>query len=283
MPAAIDVLAQQSAEMASPMEAPTIGELLQYWRKAKNLSQLALATEADVSSRHISFLETGRAKPSRDMVVLLATVLGVPLRERNQLLLAAGFAPLYREAPLDAPELGAIRAALDAILRQQEPFPAVVMNRYWDILDMNQAGRRFFGMLLGDREGRRPANVLRLMFDPKELRPHVTNWNSVAEKLLQRLRREATGGVKDSLTAALLAEILSYPDVPAQLQRPNLALPLVPVASICFRYQGIDYDFFSTVTTLGTPQDVALEELRIECFFPANSATERQARTLLGV
>jgi transcriptional regulator with XRE-family HTH domain len=238
--------------------------------------------EADVSPRHVSFLETGRAKPSRDMVVQLATVLRVPLRERNQLLLAAGFAPLYREAPLDAPELGPVRAALDAILRQHEPFPAVVMNRHWDILDMNQAGRRFFGMLLGPREGRPAPNVLRLIFDPKELRPHVMNWDEVAEKLLQRLHREATGGVKDSVTRALLAEILDYPGVPAQLRLPNLAVPLVPVASICFRHERVVYDFFSTVTTLGTPQDVTLEELRIECFFPANPATELQARTVLG-
>ena len=120
------------------------------------------------------------------------------------------------------------------------------------------------------------------MFDPKELRPHVRNWDTVAETLLQRLHREATGGVKDAVTLALLAEILDYPDVPARLRRPNLALPLVPVVSIGFGYAGIQYDFFSTVTTLGTPQDVTLEELRIECFFPANPATERQARSLLG-
>jgi len=283
MPEAIDAPTHETAEPGvRSTDATAIGALLQYWRKTKNLSQLALAMEADVSPRHISFLETGRAKPSRDMVVLLATVLGVPLRERNHLLLAAGFAPLYREAPLDAPELEPIRAALDAILRQQEPFPAVVMNRHWDILQMNAAGGRFFGMLLGDRAGRPAPNVLRLMFDPKELRPHVLNWNTVAEKLLQRLHREATGGVKDATTLALLAEILDYPDVPAQLRRPNMAVPLVPVASICFRHERTVYDFFSTVTTLGTPQDVTLEELRIECFFPANPATEQQARALLG-
>jgi transcriptional regulator with XRE-family HTH domain len=283
MAEAIDALAQKTASSGNGTPgAPAIGSLLQYWRKTKNLSQLTLAMEADVSPRHISFLETGRAKPSRDMVVLLATVLGVPLRERNHLLLAAGFAPLYREAPLDAPELVPVRAALDAILKQQEPFPAVVMNRHWDILQMNQAAQRFFGMLLGDRDGRPAPNVLRLMFDPKELRPHVMNWDIIAEKLLQRLHREATGGVKDDTTLALLAEILDYPDVPAQLRRPNMAAPLVPVASVCFRHERTVYDFFSTVTTLGTPQDVTLEELRIECFFPANSATEQQARALLG-
>jgi len=282
MPEAMDAVAPQRIEPKTSSEATTFGSLLQYWRKLKSLSQLALAMEADVSPRHVSFLETGRAKPSRDMVVSLATVLGVPLRERNHLLLAAGFAPLYREAPLDAPELGPVRAALDAILRQQEPFPAVVLNRYWDILDMNQAARRFFGMLLGERADRPPPNVLRLMFDPKELRPLVTNWDTVAESLLQRLHREATGGVKDATTLALLGEILAYPDIPTSLRRPNLELPLVPVVSVCFRHQDTAYGFFSTVTTLGTPQDVTLEELRIECFFPADRATEERARSTLG-
>jgi len=278
MPGALEVgVALSTAAVRSP-DTSSFGALLQYWRKAKGLSQLALATEADVSPRHVSFIETGRAKPSRDMVVLLATALGVPLRERNHLLLAAGFAPLYREAPLDAPELGPVRAALDAILRQQEPFPAVVLNRHWDILDMNQAGKRFFGMLLGAREGRPPPNVLRLMFDPRELRPHVRNWETVAEALLQRLHREATGGVKDAMTLRLLAEILAYPDVPSRLRRPNLEVPLLPVVSIAFQHGATHYDFFSTVTTLGTPQDVTLEELRIECFFPADGETERRAR-----
>jgi transcriptional regulator with XRE-family HTH domain len=282
MPDVIDALAPQRIEPPPSSVASTFGALLQYWRKAKSLSQLALAMEANVSPRHISFLETGRAGPSRDMVDGLATVLGVPLRERNQLLLAAGFAPIYREARLDAPELGPVRAALDAILRQQEPFPAVVLNRHWDILDMNQSARRFFGMLLGERAGLPPPNVLRLMFDPKALRPLVANWDTVAESLLQRLHREATGGVKDATTLALLSEILGYPDVPSRLRQPNLCVPLVPVVPVCFRHQGIAYDFFSTVTTLGTPQDVTLEELRIECFFPSDRATEERARSALG-
>jgi transcriptional regulator with XRE-family HTH domain len=252
--------------------------LLQYWRKTRNLSQLALATEADVSPRHLSFLETGRAKPSRDMVVLLATALDVPLRERNSLLLAAGYAPLYPEAKLDAPELEAVRAALALILRHQEPFPAVVMNRHWDILEMNQAAQRFFGALLGERVPTSP-NVLRLMFDPKLLRPHVENWEAVAEALLQRLHREATGE-RDAATLGLLREILAYEDVPARLRRPNLTVPLVPVVPVCFRDGANRYEYFSTVTTLGTPQDVTLEELRIECFFPASAETERLARAV---
>src|SRR5215471_16653980 len=162
-----------------PLALPSnsVGSLLQYWRKTRHLSQLALATEADVSPRHVCFLETGRAKPSREMVMLLATVLDVPLRERNTLLLAAGFAPIYRETKLDTRELEPVRAALDAILRQQEPYPAVVMNRRWDILGSNEAARNFFGFLLGRQPelvGQRhdvksEANVLRLMFDPRGL------------------------------------------------------------------------------------------------------------------
>ena len=259
--------------------ASPIGSLLQYWRKARGLSQLALSHEAEVSPRHICFLETGRARPSREMVVLLSNVLDVPLRERNALLLAAGFAPAYAESRLDAPELGAVRTALFAILRQQEPFPAVVMNRHWDIVHTNDAAQRFFGFLLGERANE-PANVLRLMFDPSGLRPYVSNWEAVAETLVQRVHRETVGGVTDAVTAKVLAEVLAYPDVPKRLRRLNLAAPSLPVIAVAFRKGEHSFDYFSTITTLGTPQDVTLQETRIECFFPADAATEARARAL---
>jgi transcriptional regulator with XRE-family HTH domain len=260
----------------------TIGALLQYWRKTRHLSQLALANEADVSPRHVCFLETGRAKPSREMVMLLATALDVPLRERNALLLAAGFAPIYSETGLGAPELGPVREALDAILRQQEPFPAIVMNRRWDILNANGAATRFFGFLRGDRPAPEPANVLRMMFDPDRLRPYVTNWEAVAEALVQRVHREAVGGVKGAATMELLAEILAYPGVPRSLRTPNLEAPLVPVVAVRFEKDGKAFNFFSTVTTLGTPQDITLQEVRIECFFPTDRETAERARELAG-
>jgi transcriptional regulator with XRE-family HTH domain len=265
-------------QSASPARA--IGPLLQYWRKTRSLSQLALAHEADVSPRHICFLETGRAKPSREMVMLLSSVLDVPLRERNAMLLAAGFAPTYAESRLDAPELQAVQTALLAILRQQEPFPAVVMNRHWDLVQANEAARRFFGLLLGDFAAAQPANVVRLMFDPNGLRPCVSNWEVVAETLLQRVHREAVGGVPDATTDELLAEVLAYPGVPKHLRRLNLAAPSVPVIPICFRKGHHAFNYFSAVTTLGTPQDVTLQELRIEAFFPVDAATERSARAL---
>jgi transcriptional regulator with XRE-family HTH domain len=262
-------------QLAAAVPAPTsIGGLLQYWRKARSLSQLALAHEADVSPRHVCFLETGRARPSREMVLLLASVLDVPLRERNGLLLAAGFAPMYSETRLDDPELGAVRVALAAILRQQEPYPAVVMNRHWDIVGGNDAAGAFFASMLGEVRAREPANVLRMMFDPAGLRPYVSNWEAVAEMLIQRVQREAVGGVKDGRTAQLLAEVLAFPGVPSDLRRPRLDVPLLPVIPVNFQKGGDAYSFFSTVTTLGTPQDITLQEVRIESFFPADAQTE---------
>ena len=137
------------ARVRSSLRSPdSVGALLQHWRNVRNLSQLSLASEAEISPRHLSFVETGRAKPSREMVLLLAAKLDVPLRDRNMLLLAAGFAPAFTESQLDAPELVSVKNALDAILRQQEPFPAVVMNRHWDIVQANRAATRFFGFLL---------------------------------------------------------------------------------------------------------------------------------------
>ncbi len=159
------------------------------------MSQLALAAEAAVSIRHLCFLETGRANPSRAMVLKLAEVLDVPLRERNILLLKAGFAPQYPESELDAPSLAAVRDALDTILTQQEPFPALVMDRSWDIRHTNAAARRFFAFLQDGqaKTAPGPANVLRRMFHPDGVRRHVTNWPDVAAALVQRARREAIG------------------------------------------------------------------------------------------
>jgi transcriptional regulator with XRE-family HTH domain len=264
------------------MQSASFGGLLQHWRKARQLSQLALATEAGVSSRHLCFVETGRAKPSRDMVLLLAETLDVPLRERNELLLAAGFAPEFAESPLDAPALEAVRLALDAMLEQQEPFPAVVMNRHWDIVRANRAGQRLFAFLLeGQALANTPTpNVLRLMFHPDGLRPFVLDWPSVAEALLRRVRREALGGVKDPVAERLLHELLAYPDVPASWGRragPAVS-PSVPIIPVGFRRDAREYRFFSAITTLGTPHDVTAQELRIECFFPADRQTAKEAR-----
>jgi transcriptional regulator with XRE-family HTH domain len=256
----------------------SFGALLQYWRRARQLSQLSLAIEAEVSARHLCFIETGRAHPSREMVLQLAGVLDVPLRERNTLLLAAGFAPMYQETALDAPQLASVRRALDAILGQQEPFPALVMNRHWDILQTNEAASRLSRLLLGERDA--PTNLLRRMFDPGAMRPFVSNWEAVGESLLQRVHRECVGGVKDERTLALLAELLDYPGVPKAWSRANPSVPLAPVVPVRYAKAHHRFDFFSTVTTLGTPQDITLQEIRIECFFPVDSSTEMASRQL---
>jgi transcriptional regulator with XRE-family HTH domain len=253
---------------------------LKFWRAARRLSQLALATEAEVSARHLCFVETGRARPSRELILLLAHVLDVPLRERNQLLLAAGFAPMFKETALEASELAHVRAALDAILRQQEPFPAVVMNRGWEIVRSNTAASRFFGYLLGDTTPAPTANVMHMMFDPRLVRPFVTNWPEVAGALLRRIQREAVGRVDDEGTARLLRELLTFPDAQDIWHRSPPTSPVEPVLPVSFAKDGRRFEMFSAVTTLGTPQDITLQEIRIECFFPANPATEHELREL---
>jgi transcriptional regulator with XRE-family HTH domain len=257
-----------------------VGPLLAYWRKTRRMSQLALAHEAEVSPRHVCFIETGRSKPSREMILLLATVLDVPLRERNSLLLAGGFAPVYRESGLADAELAGVRAAIDAILRHHRPFPAVVMDRHWNIRGGNDAADRFFAHLLAGGPSEGAGNVLRLMFHPKGLRPYVTNWEATAEVLVQRAHREAVGGVQDPGLTELLAEITSYPGVPKGWRTPDLGRPLVPVVPVAFAKNGERYTYFSAVTTLGTPQDITLQEIRLECFFPADVETERAAHAL---
>jgi transcriptional regulator with XRE-family HTH domain len=261
---------------------PSLGHLLQHWRRARQLSQLELAHRADISARHLCFIETGRSKPSRAMVLLLATSLDVPLRERNALLLAAGFAPVFAESSLDAPQLAKVRSALDAILRQQEPFPAIVLNRNWDIVTGNEAARRFFAYLLDWSERPSTVNVARLMFDPTGLRPRVRNWGAVARSLLQRIRREALGGVGDARAIQLIDELLAYPDVRHMLGEVDPEKPTEPVIPVAYaRAQGEPvFHYFSIVSTLGTAQDVTLQELRVESFFPADAATERQAHAL---
>jgi transcriptional regulator with XRE-family HTH domain len=261
----------------------TVGHLIKHWRGVRRKSQLALAVQAGVSARHVGFIEVGRATPSREMVLLLAGVLDVPLRERNALLLAAGYAPVYRETGLEAPEMEQARQAVALILEHQEPYPAVVMDRHWNILTSNAAAQRFFSRLLPPAGGpsAAPANVVRLMFDPGGLRPFVANWEAAAEALVQRIHREALGGVPDAATARLLDEVLAYPGVPRRWRAPDLLAPFPsPFLALQFRKDELAMDYFSTVTTLGTPLDVTLQEIRIECFFPANARTMAGARRM---
>ncbi len=263
------------------MVAAQVGGLLAYWRGVRRMSQLALATEADVSARHLSFIESGRAKPSREMVLLLASVLEVPLRERNTLLQAAGFAAVFRESEMTAPQLAIVRQAFDAILAQHRPYPAVVLDRRWNIISTNEPADRFFAFLLAGTTAKLgPPNVLRGIFHPGALRPWITNWDVVAEGLIQRVHREAVGNALADDVRALLDEVLRYPDVPAHWARADLTASLLPVVPVCFEREGQRFSYFSTVTTLGTPIDVTAQELRIECFFPVDDETRAAAQAL---
>jgi transcriptional regulator with XRE-family HTH domain len=272
-------VATAKTALAGRVTASPVGELLRHWRRVRHLSQLALAGEVATTQRHLSFIESGRSQPSRAMVLRLARVLDVPIRERNQLLLAAGYAPLYREAGLADDEATRVRDAVEHILESHEPYPVVVMDRHWNVMRTNSAANAFFGWLLGDRKLEQPANVIRLMFDPDGLRAFVQNWDDVAEALIQRVHREAVGGFPDAETVALLEQALHYPGVPTEWGSPDFRTPPLPVLAIEWKKGGLVLSYFSTVTTLGTPQDAMLQEIRIESFFPADEATAAHAWT----
>jgi transcriptional regulator with XRE-family HTH domain len=251
------------------------GTRLRYWRQLRGKSQLDLALDAAVSARHLSFLETGRAEPSREMVLRLADALNIPLRESNALLESAGFAEVYTQLSLSDAEARVARETLGLVLANQEPFPAVVMDRYWNILQSNNAAQRFFAALLAEKARKAPDNVLRLVLHPDWLKPYVTNWPAVAGGLLSRVRREAVCGVVDQKSQQLLEEIAAYPGVLDRAWPPVGAAEFSPILAVNWCKGDLRASFFSTVTTLGTPLDIALQEIRIECFFPADEATAR--------
>ena len=263
--------------------AGTFGRLLKQWRERRRLSQLALAVDAEVSSRHLSFIETGRAQPSRDMVLLLSRVLEVPPRGRNDLLTAAGYAPVYRETGLEAPEMADVRRALDFMMRQQEPYPGLVIDGHWNILMTNAGARRLMGLFL-DADAVAavggPPNAMRLFYHPRGMRPYIVNWEATAAGLIQWLHRDLARGIGDAETSRLLEELLSYPDVPQKWRTLDLDAAPVPFLGVELRRGPTHLRFFSTLTTLGVPYDITLHELRVECFFPADPASETLLRTL---
>jgi len=250
-----------------------LGDLLRHWRRVRGKSQLDLALDAMTTPRYVSFVETGRSQPSRQMVVRLARALDVPLRERNGLLLAAGYAPLYAAGALDAPELDRVQVALASMLAQHEPFPAVVMDRAWNVLQANGGAQRLFGGLCAPDPLPDPANVLELMVEPGPVREAVLNWGTVVPALLERARREAVGGVLDADTAGRIERLRSRPDVAAVLSEAATAPSTVPVLDVRLTFQSRELSFFSVVSTIGTPIDVTAQELRLEAFFASDEAT----------
>jgi len=259
-----------------PLPSPTtsgIGDHLRRWRAVRGISQLALASDARTTPRYVSFVETGRAQPSRQMVLRLARALDVPLRERNDLLLAAGYAPLYAVEPLSSPTLARVDRALDAMLAHHEPFPAVVMDRQWKLQRANEGAVRLFTRLFAPEPLPASPNILRTVVEPGPVRARVRNWDDVVPALLDRARREAVGGVLDPATAALVDELQARSDVAAVatvVPGPDAASPVVDLE---FDLDGEVLSFFSVVSTIGTPVDVTAQELRVEAFFPSDDVT----------
>ncbi len=262
--------------MGTALRTRKVGELLKDWRRRRRLSQLDLAGQAGVSARHLSFVETGRARPSPELVLLLAEHLDVPLRDRNSLLLAAGYAPTYSETDLGAPALSQIRAALEQVLQGHEPYPAVVCDRRWDLVAMN-AG---VGVLVAGVDERLlvpPVNVLRLALSPAGLAPRIVNFDEWSAHLLDRLHRQVVLTGHPDL-AALYDELAGLPNVavkhgPPAESPPDLAVPLR------LRSDLGELSFVSTVTTFGAALDVTLSEVTLEAFLPADAETADALRS----
>ena len=263
--------------MVAPMIGHTsvVGSLLREWRGVRRMSQLDLAMAAEVSPRHLSFVETGRAVPSREMVLTLAKALEVPVRDRNAMLTAAGYAPLYRETSLDDPKMADMRHALGLLLRQNEPFLAVALDRRWDIVMCNTPYARFLAMVGGGAlEPHRVLppprlNLLRLLFGP--LRPLVVNWEEVAREVLERAQREAASD-RDPARRQIVEEC--WKAAPEEWRRPRAEASPRLVVTVDLRLGETRVRLFSTITTLGTAQDITLQELHIESFHPADAEAE---------
>ena len=247
------------------MTVHTVGELLRQWRQRRGLSQLDLAIAADVSARHVSLVETGKSKPSSDMILRLADQLHVPLRDRNRLLLAGGFAPRYAESPLDHNALSAVHDAVRRVLRAHEPYPAVVFDRRWNFVMTNRAVDPFFAQVAPDLL-RPPVNLVRLGLDPRGLARMVVNLADVRAVFRARISRQLATAPDPELTA-LYEELLAPEPQNTSSQRiePDVVIPMI------LRVGGRELRLFSTITTFGTPMDITIDEIAIESYYPADA------------
>lgn len=265
------IVAATTSEVVMPNDA-TFADLLKTWRGRRGLAQLALAGRAGISQRHLSFLELGRAAPSREMVDRLAGALDLPLRQHNTLLLAAGFAPEWRQCDLAAPDLAEVNRALDHILAQQEPYPAVVVDRHWNLLRANAGAARLVEFLVGPVGPGTAINLADALVAPDVLRPHLVNWAEVVRHFIRSVEADARAdGLPE--TEALLDRLTAYHGVRTALNQTSSGADGGPVLAMHFQKRGTALRLFTTIATLGTPQDVTLQELRIESFFPVDDAT----------
>jgi transcriptional regulator with XRE-family HTH domain len=267
------------AAVSKATPAAHVGILLREWRASRRLSQLDLALAADISPRHLSCVETGKSQPSRDMVLRLADALDMPLRERNALMVAAGYAPKYPETALDTPALAQVNRAIEFMLKQQEPYPAFLLNRHWDVLQANRAAVRVANFVLRSKSSPH-ANMIRQIFDPNDLRSAIVNWEDVAGDLIRHLHDVVAATPSDTAARALLDEALAYPGVPAQWRIRDPGTAPSPLLTTIFRLDGQQLNFFSTITRFGTPRDVTLDDLHIESTFPMDEETAAFCRKL---
>lgn len=262
----------------SNVQTRPVGNLLRDWRRRRHLSQLDLACEAEISTRHLSFLETGRSLPSREMVLHLAEQLAIPLRERNALLMAAGYAPVFSQKPLEDPALQAARKAVELILAGHEPYPALAVDRHWNLITANRA----IPPLLAGAEPsllEPPVNVLRLSLHPQGLAPRIVNLAEWRAHLLARLRRQVDA-TADPALAELLSELSGYPMPNENKNKDDHDYAGVAVPIQLATESGV-LSFLSTTTIFGTPVDITLSELAVESFFPADAATSEILRGAL--
>lgn len=264
-------------------QQPTVGHLIRDWRQLRRLSQLDLALEAEISQKHLSFIESGRSAPSRDMVLHLAENLGVPLRERNALLLAAGYAPVYLERSLEDPSLQAARSAIDLLLKGHEPYPALAVDRHWTLLAANAAVAPLLAGVIEAELLRPPVNVLRLSLHPGGLAPAIVNFAEWRGHLIARLRQQIRA-TADPVLAELLTELLSYPTPEAPARKGKASEESEPpvVVPLQMRFGDRVLSLISATTVFGTPVDVTLSELALETFFPADQATAEALRAIAG-
>jgi len=258
------------------------GVQLRAWRQTRQFSQEQLARRAGVSARHLSFVENGRSQPSRELVLALAGALDVPLRERNTLLTAAGFAAAFRASPLDSDVLIHLRRAIDYVLEQQEPFGAVVIDGGWNIIQMNRGALRLFERFPATTAAGAEAagNLVLGTVHPESLRPYLVNWADVARQLVARLHREVAARPGDGELSRLLARVLAQPDVPAEWRTFVPGRSTAPFIPVHLRSEQLEVRLFTMMTSIGTPLDVTAEEIHIETYFPADDATEAALRAL---
>jgi transcriptional regulator with XRE-family HTH domain len=258
-------------------------EMLRDWRSRRGASQLALALEAGVSARHVSFLETGRARPSREMVLRLAEALDLPLRERNGLLLSAGFAPRFGQRPLSSDELEQARRAVRLMLEAHEPYPAFALDRYWDVVDWNRPLALLLADVAPDEEALRAVNALDLVLRPGPVREQIVNWEQVATAVLRRVRRQVVRAAADERLQAMWQEARTRPGVAGLLDSRSVDEPPPVLVPMIMRQGDRTHSWINTLAVFGAAGDVTLDELVVESFFPADEATRRYVEQAAGL